>query len=273
MKLNSIALLALPVCLLAQSAAPPAAPEQEQAIVAIKERATQFYRLLVAGKPRASEEFVCEASKDAYYAAPKSKPISAEVTAVKFLPDGQTARVVALLEDEYPLPMGTRKKIQKMPTPSLWKQENGQWCYFIEPAPERKAGEPAKAPGTDLAAVPRPKLGEPPPGVKVEDLPKLANEVSASKREFRIPADADGQDEIIVTNGLNGPVKLQCLCRKTPGLECKADKLFIGHGQQAKLSVQYKFSGAKLPQGIRVVLWIEPFHTAMSFPIVTEEKK
>ena len=269
MKPSLFALLTAPVCLLAQSAPPAVASDQEQAKAIIQERAKQFYSLLVAGKPRASEEFVCESSKDAYYSAPKSKPLSAEVTAVVFLPDGKLARVVTVLEDEYPLPMGTRRKIQKMPTQSLWKQESGQWCYFIEQEPEKKA-EATPKPPADASALQKPKPGDPPPGVRVADLPKLASAVTASKEEFTIPANADGQDEIVVTNGLNGPVRLNCLCRKTPGLECRSDKEFIGHGQQAKLTVQYKFSGTKMPQGIRVVLWIEPFHTAMSFPIITK---
>ena len=267
MKLKSFALFAAPICLWAQATPPAATPEQEQAKAAITERAKRFYELLVAGKPRASEEYVCESSKDDYYNAPKSKPLSAEVTAVQFLPDGGLVRVVALLEDEFPLPMGTRKKIQKMPVPSLWKQENGQWCYFIEPAPQKKADESPKAPAP--GAPPMPKPGERPAGVGVADLPKMAAAVTPSKKEFTLAADADGSDEIIVTNGLNGPVKLQSYCRSLKGLECKLDKQYIGHGQQAKLTVQYKFNGTKLPKGMKVTVVVEPFYITMAFPIVT----
>ncbi len=267
MKLKTMALYMAAVCMGAQSAPPAVSAEQKQAEAVVIERAKQFYELLVAGKARASEEFVCAASKDEYYAAPKTKPLGAEVGRVELQPDGKAARVLTMVEDEVLLPMGGQKRVMKMLTSSDWKLENGQWCYYLEPAPQKKAAEPAKAPAAG-ATVP-PNLGQPPPGVRVADLPKLSRAVTASKQRFKIPDDADGKDEIVLTNGLNGPVKLVFLCRKTPGLECKADKEFIGHGDQAKLTVEFKFSGTKLPHDLKATLWVEPFHNMLLFPIST----
>jgi hypothetical protein len=177
------------------------------------------------------------------------------------------ARVLTMVEDEYPLPMGSRKKVMKMSLPTNWKLDNGQWCYYLEPTPQKTAAEPAKAPEAGAAGAP--KMGQPPPGVKVADLPRLANEVTASKQEFTIADNTDGTDEIVITNGLTGPVRLVTVCRRIAGLECKTDKEFIGHGGQAKLTLRFKFSGAKLPQNVIVALWVEPFHNLMQFPIVT----
>ena len=58
-------------------------------------------------------------------------------------------------------------------------------------------------------------------------------------------------------------------CRKIPGLECKSDKEFIGHGQQARLTVGFKFSGARLPGDLKAMLWVEPFHNLIQLPIAT----
>jgi hypothetical protein len=32
--------------------------------------------------------------------------------------------------------------------------------------------------------------------------------------------------------------------------------------------VEFKFSGTKLPQGVKAALWVEPFHNLMLFPII-----
>jgi hypothetical protein len=265
MKLKTLALYMAAVCLGAQSAPPAAGPDQKAEEARVAERAKRFYELLVGGKARASEEFVCAASKDEYYAAPKTKPLGAEVGRVQIDPDGKTALVLTMVEDEHILPLAGQKRVMKMSTPTTWKLENGQWCYYLEPAPQKTAAEPAKPPvdPADLA-----RLGQPPPGVKPADLPQLAHRVTASKQQFKLPGDADGKDEIVITNGLNGPVKLVFGCRKVPGLECKSDKESIGYSGQARLTVEFKFSGTKLPQGVKAALWVEPFHNLMLFPIV-----
>ena len=267
MKLKMLAFYVAPVCLLAQAPPAPSPAQQKEAEAVVRERAKHFYELLVAGKPRASEEFVCEASKDEYYTAPKSHPHSAEVFRVQFLPDGQMARVLTMVEDEFPLPMGTRREVMKMAMSSDWKLENGQWCYYLEPPSQKKPPElPPIPPGGPIAT---PKLGQSPPGVGAADLPNLSNAVTASKEQFKLRPNADGKDEIVITNGIRGPVKLVFGCRQPPGLECKSDKEYLGYGGQAKLTVQFKFSGARLPPNLKVSLWVEPFHRLMQFPIVT----
>ena len=265
MKLKTMALCMVVICLGAQSAPPAAPAEQGQAEGVLKERAKRFYDLLAAGKARAGEEFVCEASKDEYYTARKTKPQGADVSQVQIGADGKTARVVTMLEDEVMLPMGGLRK-QRMSTPSDWKLENGQWCYDLKPDPQNNAAEPAKAPAAGAMVPPIP--GQPPAGVQLGDLPRLMNAVTVSKQQFKIPGNVGGEDEVDVTNGLNGPVKLVFGCRKIPGLECKSDKSFIGHGQQARLTVGFKFSGARLPGDLKAVLWVEPFHNLMLFPIL-----
>ena len=267
MTLRMLALALAPVCLLGQAAPPAALPAaQKEAEAAIRERAKRFYDLLIAGKARATEEFVCEASKDAYYDSPKTHPLSAEVLGAHLLPDGKMARVLTMLEDEFPLPMGTRKKVMKRSIPSDWKLDNGQWCYYLEPPAPKQAEAASLPPG----APPAPSSpGQPPPGVNVADLPKLSNAVTSSRHDFRLRDNADGKDEIVVTNGINGPVRLVFGCRQTPGLECKSDKQFLGFGGQARLTVAFKFSGARLPQNLKATLVVEPFHRLMLFPFLT----
>jgi hypothetical protein len=204
---------------------------------------------------------VCEASKDAYYSSPKMKPLGAEVSKVMLQQDGKSARVVTLVENEYAIPFAQQKSVRKMPAVTFWKLENGQWCYYLEPP------APKPPPG---GLIP-PSMNGPTPmgGVGVADLPKLVHSVTTSKQQFDIPAGADGKDEMVITNGLNGAVKLVFGCRKIPGLECKSDKEVIGYAQQAKATVEFKFSGTKLPQGLKATLWVEPFHHLMQFPIQT----
>jgi hypothetical protein len=108
MKFMPLLFVALPLYLLAQTpptAPPPPSNSQEPAAAqpalspqeALRDRAQKFYATLVAQKPRLSEEFVCEADKDAYYKSSKSWLLSAEVDTVTLSADASSAVVRALV--------------------------------------------------------------------------------------------------------------------------------------------------------------------------------
>jgi len=220
--------------------------------------------LLVAGKARAAEALVCEASKDDYYSMNKSNPHSAEVRTVTLSPDLKSAKAVVSLEDVYPI--GFENKLVKMPMPSNWKLEAGQWCYYLAPDTDEldtpfgkmnlKRGDQGKTAGDATA-----------PAAAAVDPAKLPAMVAFSKHEISLPYDADGKDEIVVSNGLSGPIQLRLACPDVAGLVCKMDRSYIAAGQKGKLLVDFKFKDAKIAESAAVTLWVLPFDSMATFPI------
>jgi len=241
---------------------PEKSPEAQAAEEAVRAQAKKFYDFLVAGKPRASESLVCEASKDDYYALNKRTPRSAEVRQVNLAPDLKSANVVVLIEDEFSL--GMDKKIFKVPMPSQWKLEQGQWCYSLPPRSDvidtpfgkmnLKGGGQDK--GGDVAAAKAP--------VNPADLP---GRVTFSKRELTLAANADGKDEVEISNGLNGPVQFRLSCPAVEGLVCKLEHDALSANQKGKLLVSFTYKGKTIDAGATVSLWVLPFDSMTAFPI------
>ena len=171
-------------------------PEAKQAEEAVRAQAGKFYGLLVAGKPRAAEALVCEASKDQFYAMKKGSPRSFDVRSATLSDDLKSAKVITAVEDEYPL--GFEKKLIKMPLPSEWKLEADQWCYYLPPdtgeidTPFGKMNLKNDGKGNPAGILPASAQ----PAVNPDSLSRM---VSFSKEELALPFDADGKDEIVVT--------------------------------------------------------------------------
>jgi hypothetical protein len=269
MKLLRIAPYAAALCLASfvtaqTTKAPEKSAEAQQAELAVREQAKKFYDLLVAGKARAAEALVCEASKDEYYSMDKRNPRSAEVRAVTVSDDLKSAVAVVWVEDEFPLGFG--KKLVKMPLPSDWKVEGGQWCYYMPPNTEEletpfgkiklKAQEKGASGESQGELAPIPVSPE-----------KLSRMVSFSKHDLALPFGADGKDEIVVSNGLNGPIQFRVGCPDVPGLACKMDQPYVSAGKQGKLLVDFKFKGTPIREPVAVTIWVLPFDSATTFPI------
>ena len=271
MKLFLFVPLLLSFHLSAQTAPPSAPPsdveaDKQKAEEAVRAQAKRYYDLLIAGKPRATEELVCEASRDAYYGRVKRKPIGAEVGSVELAPDLKSAKVAVLVEDAYAI--GLEKKVMRMPIPTDWKLENGQWCYYI---PTDASGVNTPFGNMHLGAG-----ASGPPGtapgirpVKPEDLGAMAGKVNYSKQGFQLRNDADGRDEVVISNGMPGVIGLDFTCPAVDGLVCKLDKKNVSQGGDARFSVEFKYSGTKLRDRVPVTLWVLPFRREVTFWIVS----
>jgi len=258
------AALCFAACAAAQTA--PAAPEKsaeaQQAESAVREQAKKFYDLLVAGKPRAAEALVCEASKDEYYSMNKRNPRSADVRSVELADDLKSAKATVFLEDEFPF--GQIKKMVKMPVTSNWRLESGQWCYYLSPE-GTEMDTPFGKLKLEKGGASHESSGQ--PAAVPVDTQKLSMKVTFSKRQLALPAAADGKDEIVVSNGLNGPIQFQLSCPPVPGLECKMDQSYVAAGKQGKLLVSFAFQGTAIKEPPPVTLWVLPFQTVHKFPI------
>lgn len=270
MKHIKLVVCLFPLYLLAQTEAvkpaTPGQPTKEATEVALRERVKSFYDLQVDGKFRQTEAFVCAESQDAYYALPKNKPFSAEIGSVKLAEDLKSGTVSELIEQNHSF--GELEKKVKLPAVSHWKRVDEQWCYYMPPAasvvdsPFGKmdfSGGKGKAAGSNTSNVT--------PEVKPPNLGADARLVDFSKRGISLPFEADGTDEIVVTNNLPGPVQFRVNCPNVPGLVCRFDQTTLKAGGQTKFHVDFRFKETPLTAGRAVEIWIQPFDRLVSIPI------
>jgi hypothetical protein len=270
MKHMKLLVCLFPLCLFAQTnAVEPAgagSPTKEAEEAALRARVKGFYDLQVEGKFRQTESFVCPESQDAYYTRPKRKIVSAEIASIKLGDDLKSASVSALIEDN--VSFGGAEKQVKLPTPSQWKRVDEQWCYYIPPASDfadTPFGRMNFNSGKDKATGLMP-FGDA-SKVKPPDVGAAEKLVDFSKRGVRLPFEADGADEIVVTNGLPGPVGFRVVCPNIPGLVCRFDESTLKSGGQTKFHVDFKFRETPIRPGQAVSIWIEPFSKLVSIPI------
>jgi hypothetical protein len=219
------------------SKAPPAVDE------ALRARISRFYQLHVEGKFRQAEELVAEDSKDFFYSANKPKYTAFEISRIDYSENFTKAKATVVCH-MYVMVPGFADKPLPVPTPSLWKQVDGQWYWYIDqesinrtPFGTMKAGTATGAPGASLPAMPSP-----------EQAMKLLEQVAADRSEVRLNPDAPSTAQVTIKNGMPGVVSLAVSAPKVEGLEIKPDQPSIKGGASGTVSFSYK-PGKKKPAG------------------------
>jgi hypothetical protein len=269
MKFMPLLFVALPLYLLAQTpptAPPPTSNSQEPAAQpalspeqALRDRAQKFYATLVAQKPRLSEEFVCEADKDAYYKSSKSWLLSAEVDTVTLSADASSAVVRALVRPSIPIKMD--RPMQPTAVSSNWKLEGGQWCYVLPPKPTAVITQFGKVDFSGSGV----QFGS---GAQGEALTRsMVEKVHFSKKVLTLPTKDSGKDEIEIKNGLNGEVQLEVSCPTSAGLTCQLDKPVLRAGETARLRLDFHYAQTPLAPKLSVSVRILPFDRVVSLSI------
>jgi len=248
----------------APAAAPPAAaPAGDSSQAGLKAQVEKFYGLLVAGKARQAEALVCEESKDRFYSMNKSTPRSFDVRQLTLGKDGKSASVITMLEDEYP--MGFERKLMKMPMPSQWRFD-GQWCYYLAketgiidtPFGKMDLRATSKSDPNTVLPTNRPPM----------DAAALSNMVTFSRKVLHLADNADGRDQIEISNGLPGAVSFQITCPNIPGLTCRTERKSLPSGQKTNLVVELSFKGTPIAKNAEVLLWLMPFGSVEKFRIL-----
>lgn len=138
---------------------PSATPETRvpsEVDAALRARITQFYQLQKDGKYIRALEMVAEDTKDAFVASAKSNVSNFEIQSIQYSDNFSKAEVMAVVGHMVPIegfmghPLG-------MKTPSHWKVENGQWCYYEIPGPPAspfRHAAPARMPAVPPTRVP-----------------------------------------------------------------------------------------------------------------------
>jgi hypothetical protein len=219
-------LAALPLAVAAQDPAdlfnkPPAAVDQ-----ALRARISEFYELHVKGDFRRAEALVAEDTKDFFYNNNKPKYLSFEIAAIKYTDDFTRATATVLCEQIVPFP-GFEGKPIKIPTPSTWKLENGQWVWWVDPEKLRETpfGRMTAGPGTGKAAAP---IAIP---TSVE---QFMTQVKADKQSVTLKPGESA--EVAITNSAPGLMKVS-IAGAVPGVDAKLERGDIKPGDRVVLTL------------------------------------
>jgi hypothetical protein len=205
---------------------------------ALRARVTEFYTLHKASKFRAVEKMVCEDSKDAYYDSMKTAYKKFEIIRINYEPDFKSAKVVTNLEAEFTTQQGNFTSM--MPLATVWKVEDGTWCYHIPPAPKvvqtpfgvsKKSDESANsvALGTAAAVAADPK----------RLLKQIQEQVKVSRTKMTLKCCEDSSDEMSIQNGTPGPLELSISTYDLPGLKLNLSAKTLPPGATGVIKLDY----------------------------------
>jgi len=255
-------------CALALVALLPAAPAQSPTDLfskappdvdqALRDRVSKFFQAHVDGRPRRAEELVAENSKDYFYSMKKSKFLSFEIHKIDYAKDFTDATVVVLVETYMPL-MGSTKPM-KVPLTSLWKIENGLWCWYIteDIINTTPFGKMGNAPGA--AANPNATL----PDLKNLPTPQtLAQQVKADKLSVYLKSGQPSSDHVNIENHMSGVVTLALRAPAVPGLEVNVDRTQVPPGGTATVTFQFDPQKGHPKGPARVDIAVEPINSVI----------
>ena len=216
---------------------------------ALRARVAKFYQEQIDGHPRRAEEIVAEDSKDFFYNMQKPKFLSFEIRDIAYSDNFTKAKVTMVMEMYIPVAF-FGSKAMKVPGPTFWKVENGQWCWYIDPdivntTPFGKFTTSGPASGSDSKTLP-----------SVEGLAKL---VKPDKQIASLSATASSSDQIKIHNAMPGSVRIELRPHhQVLGLEIKADRTEIPAGEDAVITFKYEKPGGYPPRTVNVDVAVEP---------------
>lgn len=199
---------------------------------ALRQRADTFYALQMQGKFRQAESVVCEASKDAFYGSDKRQWRSAEVAKIAFEDEFRTARVTVLLGAEFTTRAG--RMPVTYPATTIWKLEDGNWCFYIPPPSEEAIVTPfGKMKGSGVPVDTQAGTAK---SVSVGD---VLSALKLSKREMTLNSAGPSSDEILIHNGLPGQLELEVEAGQREGLRWELSKKQLVPKESVTLRVEY----------------------------------
>lgn len=232
--------------------APPAVEK------ALRARIELFYQLHVEGKFRQAEALVAEDTKDYFYSSNKPKYVKFAIDRIDWSEDFTRAKAVVVCH-MYVMVPGFAGKPLPVPTPSLWKFENGDWFWYVDRESLNVTPFGRMKPGAGEGS-----MGLPPPPSQA-DIEKVLSQVSADKAAVKLDAAAPSSDAVTISNRMPGPIKLVVEAPRLPGLEVAAENETVPAGATAKVTFRYKPGEKKQAAPAEAVIRVEP--TGQVFPV------
>ncbi len=235
-----------------------APPDVDQAL---RERIRFFFQCHVEGKFRQADQVVAEDSKDAFFAAEKTRYRGFEIVRILYTDNFTRARAVVTVDTDFMAP-GMGRMPVKIPLTTLWKLENGQWWWYVDPNAGKQSPFGPMRPGPGEArSSPFPWPDANKPG----ELTAMLHQVKVDKTEVRLSSYEAASDQITITNGLPGPVRLQLQYNGFPGFEARLEREELDSKQTARLLLRIEPRDRSPKPTVTLTLRVEP--TNQEIPI------
>jgi hypothetical protein len=239
-----------------------APPQLDQALRA---RVAKFYQAHVDGKFRVADQVVAEDSKDAFFAADKTRYRGFEIIKITYSEQFTRASVLTTCDTDFVTPMA--RFPVKVPITSLWKLENGEWFWYLDPRPQR-ALTPFGKRDAPVAPAPEPPPGGPSgggPPARLPDVADILKQVTVTPTEVRLSSYEPASAEVTVSNRMPGAIRLSLHYAGFPGFKAGLDRTSLGAGESARILVECKPADKRPKPTLTVELQIEP--TGQTIPI------
>ncbi len=244
-----------------------APPEVDQAL---RQRVSEFYKLLEDGRFRQTDAYLAEDAKDIYYEQEKKRIRGHEIVRVNWSDDFKKAVVVTVIQTEVVMrgvvtPMGA-------PLASRWRLEDGKWVLYFDTV----AGKPT--PFGPMKAGPNQTKGLSPEEM-IKNPEVIFNQIKVEKDQVLLKSYAKSEDSIRVVNGMPGGISVLFVPDQViPGFTYKVEQQDIGSGQETKVRFQYdpgKDLAAKptITGRIRIEPFSKSYGVVIRFDVPEEIKK
>jgi hypothetical protein len=237
----------------------------------LRERVAKFFQAHVENKFRAAEEMVADDSKDFFYNMEKQHYLGYEIVRINYTDNFTKATVVTAVEVEWRSPRIGVMRV-KPPMTSLWRQEKGNWYWYVVPSKDWDTPWGKMHPGADTAQ--QQQMAALFKGVSVQD---VTRQVAIDRDAMTLSGYQPSNGEAIIANSLPGEIKLRMEAPPINGMEVKLEKEVLKSGEQAKLSVHYDPPTKEPKSASEIAIHVEPtgqvFHVKLTFDIQPELKR
>jgi hypothetical protein len=227
---------------------------------ALRARIMEFFQYHVTGEYRKAEALVAEDTKDYFYDHNKPKYMSVEISKIEYFDNFTKAKAIVLCEQRINNPAFGNRTF-KVPTPSSWKLEKGQWYWWVEPENMNLTPFGRMTPGPEVA------------GTKAAAAPTMPNipstgdflfdQVKLDKKQLTVPA---GRSEVVTIHNTAPGVMNISVIQAPQGIEAKLSKSSLNSDEKATLTV----TSGKEPQSGELHLQVEPIGQKIVIPIVAK---
>lgn len=205
-------------------------PAAAQAEAELRARAGQFFQLQVDKKYRQAEALVAEDTKDTYYNGMKFNIKNFNIQDIELLDNNTRAKVTMKSKVTLVIPGAASVDIDA-PLTSLWKLENGQWVWYIDPAAAVQTPFGPVKPGTGDGAIPPMAAAG-----KAPDISTLQHLVTIDPKSVVLTAK-EPQQTVTVSNGLPGGVDLELRPEAAEGFKAEIEKKHLGAGEKTLIHI------------------------------------
>lgn len=248
------------LCLWGQTAAElfeKAPPEVEEAL---RSRIRLFFQAHVDGKFREADKVVAEDSKDAFFAAEKTRYRGFEIVRIVYTDKFTRARAVVAVDTDFTAP-GIGRMPVKVPLTTLWKLEGGQWWWYVDPDAGKQSPFGPMKPGPDGGSSPF-SMSFP---TRPEQAAAMLAKVTTDKTDVRLSSYQPASEEILISNQLPGAVSLKLEYNGFPGFEARLERSELKSKETTRLLLRVEPRDKTPKPTIILTLRVEP--TNQQIPI------